>query len=677
MPSPVLQRQLPATIPQPSALTGEDLRLLGEWADTSQVLLNQLYSEIIWVYRAVFIIANNISRLPKKIVQTDDDGNEVDISSSPAFRIFKKPNFYQTPYDFWMESISRLKMQGELFWLKQYDRSNIVALYADWKSEKVEIVGHPTQFIDHFNYAYPGRRERFEREDVFFIKYFNPHSQLRGMSPLQPARHDATLELNAVNYQKKFFGQGMKFSGVLETNEPMQEEEARRVKEKFEQIYAGTEKMHQLAVTWGGFSFRPLNNMTLQEAQLNDTRKMSRSAIAGLFGVPEEIMGFGKDTWDNFKTAMRVFWSETLIPEITKIESLVNTFLMPELLQGQRNSENIRFKMDLSNVEALREDRTKKAQDYNRGFTSGSVTPNDIRVDVFGKNAINTPEMNSTYLEANMIPIGEVTAQRERLSTISNIKDKAFTVVDRDKLWHEKVAKLESSERLFTSRLKNFFSDQEEEIIKNMKDQLSELKSKKRKPKQVEVEGQIFDSEKWIEEALKIGNPIILDTVRRAAEEIIDVDFDLTDPGIREALGQRLARYSIDINETTRKSIIEIIRRVYAEGQDIPAIIKTLETEFKEYFESARQNRASKIARTEVVGANNYGTQKGMEVGGFERKMWLTSRDADVRSTHQIDGQVVNVGDDFTLTDGRKTPFPQDPNERCFHTPTNEPLTQT
>ena len=55
--------------------------------------------------------------------------------------------------------------------------------------------------------------------------------------------------------------------------------------------------------------------------------------------------------------------------------------------------------------------------------------------------------------------------------------------------------------------------------------------------------------------------------------------------------------------------------------------------------------------------------------------MWITSRDDRVRDSHQIDGDVVNVDENFSLADGSSVSFPQDFQERCIIISTIEPKT--
>lgn len=363
----------------------------------------QSYQKIIIVYRCIDLIASNLAALPIKIWSSKDRDQRIDLSDSAEFVLFKKPNQYQSRQQFWIEAYSRLKMQGELFIeLNFASNGRIAGMFADWKSEDVKIVANKEEGIKHFELRRNNKVYTYSPEQVFYIRYFNPFSQWRGMSPLMAGRDVLTLELHGTNYNKNFFKQGMKLSGVLQTEQELQTEAAKRIKEDWEKIYSGVANMHRIAMAWGGLKFTPVQQMNLRDAEFVNLKKLDREELAMLFGVPLEMLGIGKSTFANWQEARRSFWSETLIPEASRLSEVLTSFLLPRLTQREVYAE-----FDFSNIEALKDNLSDKLNRYRDGFNTGAVTPNDVRVDIFGKDAIKHPAMDTTYLPANMIPVGE------------------------------------------------------------------------------------------------------------------------------------------------------------------------------------------------------------------------------------------------------------------------------
>tara|TARA_R100000963_G_C4642805_1_gene106478 strand:- start:196 stop:2430 length:2235 start_codon:yes stop_codon:yes gene_type:complete len=60
------------------------------------------------------------------------------------------------------------------------------------------------------------------------------------------------------------------------------------------------------------------------------------------------------------------------------------------------------------------------------------------------------------------------------------------------------------------------------------------------------------------------------------------------------------------------------------------------------------QARSDRIARTETAKAHNGARVEEMKLNGVKEHAWMSSRDGNVRDTHQIDGQTVIVGERFS-----------------------------
>lgn len=71
---------------------------------------------------------------------------------------------------------------------------------------------------------------------------------------------------------------------------------------------------------------------------------------------------------------------------------------------------------------------------------------------------------------------------------------------------------------------------------------------------------------------------------------------------------------------------------------------------------------AMRVARTETVGAENFGRIEGFQAAGVRRLRWVTVIDDRERSTHrELDGVEVEVGEPFVDSDGNVLRFPGDP----------------
>lgn len=651
-----------------------------EMSYADQETLDQLYGNLETVYRCVKFIAENVARVPLKVFRGIDK-NKMDVTDHPDFLILKKPNPFQTRNEFWQESINRLEMQGELFWSMQLDaRGRPVQMYADWQSKDVTIVPDPERLVKKYVLTRNGKTFEFDPEEIFFVKFFNPYSTLRGLSPLFAARHSATLDLNAIAFNKNFFKQGMKFSGILSTEQNLNVDDAERMKEKFEEIYNGVNQMHRVAVLWNGVKFDPLQSMSMNDAQFVQMREMNELKIMSVYGIYPEVLGIGKATYENVKYYRRMVWTEMLQPLIEKFISLINEFLLPRLT----NMSDVYVEPDYSGIEALKEDRSQKVKDFSEAVDRGVVSRNEMRSAVYGFEPITGDPLMEKPIPKELLAAMAGGERPKELKELDIKKKNGFyenvrTYEQRTVVWLKEIRRAEKHEAKFKRFIVKFFKEQKKRVLARIDKYLQGHKSI------LTSDNVLFDYEAERKRLMEQATPEILAVFSDAAGEIMDsLDagaFDMESPSVRMALGQRVSRFSTFVSTETDKRITSVITDVLQEnaGQNIDELAREIYKRVNVLFDEFTEARARLIARTEVMGAFNMGTQEGLVQaagrGLVQNKMWITSRDDRVRDTHQIDGQVVGINESFVLQDGSEMLYPHDFNERCVMIATKEPKT--
>lgn len=638
-----------------SLITIQDGQPISSYGDPAT--LNRVYENLEYVYRSVYLIATAIASLPRKVyVKKKDASDDLDITN--LYPVFNSPNKIQSAFDFWNESISRFLLQGELFWEMTLSPSKEpIQLFADWRSEEVEIIGDPETLYKEFVRTVNGKKFHFRPDEVFFTKNFNPYDSLRGLPPLRAARQSLEMDFNAINFNKSFFSQGMKMSGILQTPQELEEKIAQRLKKDFEKLYSGQHNAHKVAVLHSGLSFTALNSMSLSDAQFSELRTTDRENICMIFGVPPEMLGIGNMTYENVKYARRKFYTETVMPEAARITSLINTFLLTRF-KSVKTSLDTYFKFDFSNVEALKEDRTAKVKDYQIGIQLGALTLNEMRVDVFGKSRFS----NKAFDEPIILNDKRIEKHLGYGQTEHKLYAIDANVESRDKTWHERVKTIDPLESDFVQIMEKFFKEQKREVVENIKKQNAKSN--------IQMDGIIFDVSKWeiilesdTEDEVKYVTSLfgqqVLDSYASGKK------IDMAMPSVRNEIGRRVQNLSRFTNSTTNDRIKKLLEEAEADQLSVAQKAEKIAL----WFDEVSPVRAARIARTESYGASNFGILEGTRQAGLDGKMWITSRDERVRESHLIDGQVVGVDEDFTLNDGSMVQYPQAINERCVLSP--------
>jgi len=118
-----------------------------------------------------------------------------------------------------------------------------------------------------------------------------------------------------------------------------------------------------------------------------------------------------------------------------------------------------------------------------------------------------------------------------------------------------------------------------------------------------------------------------------------------------DAVRGQTVRLAGQVNQSTLKMVSDQLERSLRDGDTIDDFTKKLAPTFG-------QKRAKRISRTEILAATEQGQLEGWKsTGVVVRKEWITSRDADVRDTHQLnahgepmDGYTVGIDDPYVLS---------------------------
>lgn len=248
--------------------------------------------------------------------------------------------------------------------------------------------------------------------------------------------------------------------------------------------------------------------------------------------------------------------------------------------------------------------------------------------------------------------------------------------------WKQFDRRTETQANLFRKDLRKLFSQQEKDVLGNLKKVAPKLDSKFNgwRPERVAFELKqdpklindiLFDQEEWESKFAKGGKPHIKNAVDVAGKEVmvdlgVDSSFDVNDPRATKFIQDRSLVYAKQINGTTRKALRKTLADGFKEGESIQKLSRRI----RDVYDIADKTRSLTIARTEVIGASNFGSWDGMKQSKVvQNKEWLTSKDDRVRDAHDfMDGVIVGINELFSPGDG-DTQYPESINERCTVVP--------
>lgn len=241
-------------------------------------------------------------------------------------------------------------------------------------------------------------------------------------------------------------------------------------------------------------------------------------------------------------------------------------------------------------------------------------------------------------------------------------------------------------------RFKPLFKNQRDEVLRNLYKtggKEHEIKVDKKDPTIV-----MFRKDKWTKEFAEEGSAMYEENIgiygREAFSQIgmIDLSFDIHNRRAERFIRRNGILFGRETQDTNYKNLKKSLSSGYAKGESIPKLANRVKEHYAGYV-GDKPWKATRIARTEIIKASNFGRLEGYRQSGLViGKSWLTELDELTRGREKSDpyshvlmnAQRVKINDLFTepLT-GEQLDHPGDPdhgagagnliNCRCTFTP--------
>jgi len=195
---------------------------------------------------------------------------------------------------------------------------------------------------------------------------------LVGVSVIERAKESFGLAKALESHGARLFSQGIRPSGVLETDKTISAKAAENLRTGMRRLYAGLEGAHGTVVLEEGLKWHQIS-LNNNDAQFLETRKFEVSDIARWFGVPlSKLQETEKSTsWgtglEQFNLA---FVSDAVLPRAVAFEQTISRDLI-------LNPQRFYAAFDLKSL--VRADFKTRFEAYDIQIKDGILSPNEVR----------------------------------------------------------------------------------------------------------------------------------------------------------------------------------------------------------------------------------------------------------------------------------------------------------
>lgn len=551
----------------------------------------------------------------------------------------------------------------------------------------------------------------FPPEDILQLKFLDPATDLKGLSPIEVASLTIDQANHSRTWNNNLLRRDSRPSGILRSKVWVDKADSDKIIQSFVDKYGGASGAGLPPFLKGDIEWQPTMMSPADMDWLQGQRLADR--LTGLvFGVPSQIMG-DKDAaiYANYAEARKSLYEETIIPLLSWIADELNRWTVIPFFPEMRVAINT------DDITALQEDKEKS---WKRTGEADWISINEKRASV-GYEELKGPAgelivlRNGVVLEpggqilvpSSLIPLKQALMEPEEQPTgggpqpaetdVDEPEDdeaetdepKFFNVRTRgQKISHWKMID-HDRERLVgstTSMVSKQFSKQKLAVVRIFEEASV-------------VENAYDQSSRWLDEHVKdwfsiyeriysvvgshfVGmtmddlpkNAILADLFLKVEDEGSDGGrspfsglkpnkqgvIDIWTREVRRFIRAQSATKITGINQTTKKLIRSSIEKGIGEGESITRISQWID-KILGSGKGGISYRAERIARTEVIGASNQGSHFGAKATGLRlNKEWITTIDGRERDTHKTaNGKKVEMDEAFTVG-GSKLLFPGD-----------------
>jgi HK97 family phage portal protein len=634
------------------------------------------YNNYMWLRKAIGILADNISPLPVRVC-TGTGKDKKYLDSHPVYTLLDNPNPSQSPEELWRQWVVDMLCGGEIgcelsrgkgggkvleVWPRQSD--SITVLMESKRYRRVS--GYKIDDGNGDPYILPP-------QDFIFWKFYNPQNVNRGISPVTAIRLSITIDELSQSWSHLFFKNQARPDFALITPQGITQNERTELEKKFDE-FGTSARLHKPIILEQGITDIKILNFPPKDLEWLKQREMARDEVAAIVGVPDEMMGYGKDTYENFDTADRVMWTSTILPLV----GMRDGGLTSGLRRAGLLKVNERIDTDVSEVHQLQEDKSGKIEQLTKLTAVGY--PVNMVNEWLGLGLEKVEGGDVGYISGMLVPLAFAAEPKPEPVTTPTEEQpaKAIKAITKDWRIFGSIEHANEYKRL-QSRIDPDVIAAQRVAKREFQRQQNEINAKLRSKKadKLPTPEELFDMEAEVRAFIAAFKDVVFQAVEKVGQaELTGLGiggvFDIDRPEVQRAVAKVLKAVSEKTNDTTYSNLSDILTQAEKDGVGITEVMKRIsdywtgpkDADGNLIAEGRKGNYSTeRIARTTMTGASNLGSKEAWKQSEVvEGKEWLSALIPNrTRDTHaEAHGQRVGIDERFTVGTNQLD-YPGDP----------------
>lgn len=340
-------------------------------------------------------IAEAVSSAQPRI-QVAHSKEVVSDANHPAVKLLANPNCLENYQEFIERSVYYLFNTGEVFWFptKSSLAGTPMALQC-LRPERMSFDPDAEVGVKQWRYQGPTKELPIQPDQVIFTKFTDPAQDIRGLSRARVLARSLEAEIEIYDWVAKFFRNGAHMGGFLQSPNARNPDLEQVIKAQWDDTYSGTQNAHKTAILWAGLEYKERTTNGPKEADFGGTSKQIRERVLGFLKVPPIKVGIVENAnRSNSDMQERSFQLDAVSPVLRR--------LAPSLTEVV---QRIDPRLEVVFPKAVMRDDDTQSQIAQRYFQMGALSPNKVREDYLGEEAVDEPGMDDYYLPLGMVSV--------------------------------------------------------------------------------------------------------------------------------------------------------------------------------------------------------------------------------------------------------------------------------
>lgn len=291
------------------------------------------------IFSAVDAIAKGVQNVDYGLYQKKGD-EWFEVEDHDAIKLLKTPNLIHSDRDILYSISSHIDLFGQSFlWpVKTKMASKKIVELRLINPGEVQTKPDYENLIAGYKWNTQGKTREFDPQELVNILRPDPLDMINGLSTIGKARYEADNELNSQKLNASFYENGGLPSGVIGTDQPIDNKTFQSIKMRIKQQYEGAKNAYKMMFLTHGMKYSSIQP-TQRDMEYVSQRKLNRDQILAIFQVPKSIVAVSEQVNKSVsEVEVRAFMENVVEPRLRIIFEKLNRFYLP-LFDGTENME--------------------------------------------------------------------------------------------------------------------------------------------------------------------------------------------------------------------------------------------------------------------------------------------------------------------------------------------------